>query len=397
MINAGNNDAPIATGIHRNLLQERISFGRSAADSVTAECRKLKKDRVFIVTSHSYAGDHPLLASLRDALGPRYVGVYSDVKAHVPRGCVIEGARAARRADADLLLAVGGGSTVDAAKAILLCLWHNIVQDNQIDAFVGKRISDSSRMDFNRNDHIRMIAIPTMFSGAEYTCFTGITDPARSIKEMVGDPMLIPISVILDPSATLTTPWRLLAATGMKALEHAVERLCSPESNPFADATAATALKLLYNALPHIGGSEDGLKHRQDCQIAAWLSMMGENSGVSVGASHAIGHVLGGYGVPHGYTTAICLPAVLNWNSQSNSERQQMVRAIIDASENSLADTTLALANQLGLPTRLSEVGIKRDQLEDIAKKSLLDPFVQTNPRPFRSGAEMCELLELAW
>ena len=397
MIDAGDNNAPLATGIHRNPLQERIAFGRSAADGVIAECRKLKKDRAFIVTSHSYAGDHPLLASLRDALGPRYVGLYSDVEAHVPRRCVIEGARAARHANADLLVAVGGGSAVDAAKAILLCLWHNIDHDEQIDAFVGKRISDPSRMDFSRGDDIRMIAVPTMFSGAEYTCFTGITDPARSIKEMVGDPMLIPISVILDPSATLTTPSRLLAATGMKALEHAVERLCASESNPFADATAAMALKLLYTALPHIGGPEDGLKHRQDCQMAAWLSMIGENSGVSVGASHAIGHVLGGYGVPHGYTTAICLPAILNWNFDSNSERQRRAGEIIDARENSLADTIMAFASQLGLPTRLREVGIKRDQLDDIAKKSLLDPFVKTNPRPFRSGAEICELLELAW
>lgn len=385
------------TGIHRNLLQERVVFGLPAPDALLTECTKLKKERILLVTSPSYGGDHPLIDDLRRALGSRLAGIYPGVGAHVPRQCVIDGAAAARAVDADLLVALGGGSTTDAAKGILLCLWHSIERAGDLDAFVSRRMTDPSRPVPERSTHVRMLAIPTMLSAAEYTCFAGITDPGRSLKEMIGDPLFIPQTVILDPRATLTVPTALLAATGMKALEHALERLCSPKTNALAEATSTTALKLLYDALPRLGGAGDSLQHRMDCQMAAWLSMIGENSGATVGASHAIGHVIGGYGVPHGHTPGLCLPVVLRWNYESNSQRQQTIAALIETEGRPLADAIAGLAKRLGLPTRLRDVGIGREQLDDIARKVLLDPFIRTNPRPIQSDTEVLQLLESAW
>ena len=134
-----------------------------------------------------------------------------------------------------------------------------------------------------------------------------------------------------------------------------------------------------------------------DCQFGMWLSMFGGTSGVPVGASHAIGHVIGGYGVPHGHTTGVCLPAVLRWNFDANAERQAHAGAAIGVAGDELADAVLGLATKLGVPTRLRDVGIKREQLDDIAEKSLRDPPMKTNPKPVTTTAQVMEMLELAW
>ena len=141
----------------------------------------------------------------------------------------------------------------------------------------------------------------------------------------------------------------------MKAVDHAVERLCAREAPPLADAAALQALKLLYTSLPQLGGANDNLKLRMDCQFGMWLSMFGGTSGVPVGASHAIGHVIGGYGVPHGHTTGVCLPSVLRWNYDANAARQAHAGAVIGVAGDKLADAILGLrdkARRADLPAR---------------------------------------------
>jgi maleylacetate reductase len=236
-----------------------------------------------------------------------------------------------------------------------------------------------------------------MFSGAEFTYYAGVTDPTRLVKESFSHPLFVPQVVVLDPRATLASPISNLVATGMKALDHAVERLCALQAPPLADAAATSALKLLHASLPRLGGASDDLQLRMDCQFGMWLSIFGGTSGVPVGASHAIGHVIGGYGVPHGHTTGVCLPSVLRWNYDANPERQARAGEAIDISGDKFADAILAFATGLGVPTRLRDVGIRREQLDDIAVKSLRDPPMKTNPKPITSAAQVTEILELAW
>jgi maleylacetate reductase len=235
-----------------------------------------------------------------------------------------------------------------------------------------------------------------MFSAAEFTWFAGVTEPSRLVKESFAHPLFVPQVVVLDPAATLTAPIPNLLATGMKAVDHAVERLCALRAPPLSEATASTALKLLHANLPKLANDRDGdLALRLDCQFGMWLSIFG--TGVAVGASHAIGHVIGGYGVPHGHTTGVLLPSVLRWNYSANAGRQAQAAAIIGTSGDKLADTILSFAKGLGVPTSLQEVGIKREQLPDIAAKSLRDPPMKTNPRPVSSADEIMEILEMAW
>jgi maleylacetate reductase len=388
----------LLTGIQSNFLQERVVYGRPAAEVIVEEVKALDRHRVFIVTSGSLSGGNALPRQIAAALGDRFAGLYSGVTAHTPRQCVIDGATSARAAKADLLVAVGGGSVVDATKAMLLCLWHDITTAEAMDPYRGRREGDPSRYPADAASRIRMLAVPTMFSAAEFTYYAGVTDPARLVKESFSHPLLVPQVVVLDPAATLASPIPNLLATGMKAVDHAVERLCALQAPPLCDAASSTALRLLYTSLPKLAEDRAGdLKLRLDCQFGMWLSIFGGTSGVPVGASHAIGHVIGGYGVPHGHTTGVLLPSVLRWNYSTNAERQAHAAAVIGTTGPDLADTILAFAKRLGVPTSLRAVEIRREQLPDIAAKSLRDPPMKTNPRPVTSAEQIMEILELSW
>ena len=148
----------------------------------------------------------------------------------------------------------------------------------------------------------------------------------RQVKESFGHPLMMPCSVILDPAATVHTPEWLFLSTGIRAVDHAVEDICSINPQPLSDGTSIHALRLLSHGLRAVKQDASNLEARLDCQLGAWMSIMGSQNGVTKGASHGIGHVLGGTaGVPHGYTSCVMLPPVLRFNEPVNAERQAWV------------------------------------------------------------------------
>jgi maleylacetate reductase len=388
----------MSSGTHRYFLQERVIYGRPAAEAVAEEVEASAAERVFLTTTRSLAGAEGLPATIAAKLGRHHAGTYTGVSAHSPREAVIAGAAAARAAEADLLVAVGGGSVIDATKAMLLCLWHGLTTVDALDAHRGWRGADPSRRPQGMEKAIRMVAVPTTYSAAEFTYFAGISDPRRRVKEGFAHPLFVPQAVVLDPAATLTTPLPLLLSTGMKAVDHAVERLCAPQTSPFSDATGGEALRLLTRALPAIKAAPEELSPRLEGQLGMWLSITGAASGIGVGASHAIGHTLGGsYGVPHGITSCLTLPAVLRWNAAANAQRQRQVSTLLGEADRPLSEIVADLVARLGLPQRLREVGIKREDFRAIAEHTMHDPPVRANPRPINSADDLVEVLELAW
>jgi maleylacetate reductase len=386
------------SGTHRHFLQERVIYGKPAAAAVTEEVTASGARRVFLTTTRSLAGEDGLAGGIARALGERHAGSFAGVSAHSPREAVIAGAAAARAAGADLLVAVGGGSVIDATKVMLLALWHRLDSVDALDAWRGGRGVDPSRRPAGQENAIRMLAVPTTYSAAEFTYVAGVSDTRRRVKELYAHPLFAPQTVVLDPAATLKTPMTLLLSTGMKAVDHAVERLSMLETNPYSDATAAEALRLLGRALPAIKDGPDELSPRLDGQLGMWLSITGAASGVGTAVSHAIGHTLGGsYGIPHGITSCLTLPAALAWNRPVTAERQRLVSALLGAPDRPASEVVAALVQRLGLPTRLRDVGIKREALPAIAEHTMHDPPVRANPRPIKSAADIMEILELAW
>ena len=382
------------TGTHRFPRQDFVTYGRPAAEVLKELAASSGLRRLLIVTNRSLTKS--LAAGLARDLGELCVGVFAGVGAHSPRESVMGGAEAARKTQADLLVALGGGSVIDATKVMQIALWAGLGRPEELDRYRAGRGED--RVDVGKVPAgVRMVAIPTTLSAAEFTPFAGVTDTARRAKEGYTHPLLAPRAVILDPAMTLATPAALWFSTGLKAVDHAVEQLCNPTRAPYADALAAEGLTRLTAGLKASRAEAHDLDARQECQFGMWLAISGAGAGRGMGASHAIGHTLGGsYGVPHGITSCVALPAVLEWNEAAGTERQALVAGLMGAEGQSASEAVRALASGLGLPTDLKTIGITPDKFQAIAEHTMHDGGVRVNPRPIKGPEDIVEILELA-
>jgi maleylacetate reductase len=380
-------------GAYRFPRQDAVVYGKDAAEAVADLAARYNAKRLFILSTRSLAD---AAAKLREAIGPICVGVHTAIASHSPRTDVIAAAAAAREAKADLLVAFGGGSVIDATKLVQFCLWANLTEPQQLDPWRLGRGED--RKDpATVPSGVRMIAIPTTLSAAEFTAVAGVTDSDRKVKEAFTHPDMAPLGVILDPKVTLHTPARLWFSTGMKAIDHAVEQLCNLQRAPMGDAVASEGLRMLTRGLRALRRDQSDLEARMQCQHGMWLAISGSASGRGMGASHAIGHTLGGaYGVPHGVTSCITLHAVLAWNKDFGADRQALVARVMGRRTLPASIVVRDLVMSLGLPWRLSEVLIGASHFRAIAEHTLHDRAIRSNPRPIRSADDIIEILELA-
>jgi maleylacetate reductase len=386
----------ILSSLHRFPLVEHIVHGRPAAGVVAEELERLGRRRVFLVTTASLIRGS-LLKGFHDVLGQRLVGSFAGVTAHGPRQCVIDGAKAIRAANADILLAVGGGSVIDAAKVMQLCLRHDLDLPEQLSDHVPQGRAEPSTRPLDADQWIRAIAVPTTLSAAEFTWFGGAYDPDRRVKEAFTSSMMMPQVIVMDPAMTMETPVRLLLATGMKAVDHAVERLAGLGANPYNDAISSLALRLLADGLRKAKRDPNDIAARGHLQYGAYLSMCGGWAGGTVGLSHALGHALGAHcGVAHGETTGVVLPAVMRWNKPANPERQRLIAQAMGRADADAAAALTDLIKGLELPNRLRDVGVQREHYGAIAAKAMKDPLTRNNPRPVSSPEDIEEVLQLA-
>ncbi len=369
---------------------EEVVFGRPAAQAVAERAARLGAARVMVMASATLDRDTDQVARVRDALGHRFAAQYQGMPAHSPRRAVLDATRMAREVGADLVVSVGGGSITDAAKAVQLCVANGI---DSIEAMDRLRPGGASA----QAPSVRQVAVPTTLSAGEFSAFAGVTDERSRVKEVFHDPRIIPAAVVLDPAMTLATPEWLFLSTGIRAVDHCVEGICSAEAHPFTDAQALHGLGLLASALVRTKANPGDLAARQDCQLGAWLSMAPLATGVPMGASHGIGYVLGAaFDIPHGHTSCIMLPAVMRWNRGANAERQAMVAAAMGRPGTEAAEALHALIAGLDMPRSLGAVGIGREAFPRIAEAAMATPWVPRNPRPIDGPAQVREILELA-
>ncbi|HEX4712074.1 iron-containing alcohol dehydrogenase [Phenylobacterium sp.] len=382
------------SGTHRFPRQDEAVYGRPAVEVLKELAASFGARRLLITTTASPAKD--VAARTAADLGDLCVGVFSGVSAHSPREGVIAGAAEARRLEADLLVALGGGSAIDATKVMQICLWAGLTKPEELDPYRAGHGPDRVRV-ADLAAGVRMVAVPTTLSAAEFTPFAGVTDTGRHAKEGFGHPLLAPRAVILDPAMTLATPPQLFFSTGLKAVDHAVEQLCNPQRAPYADALADDGLRRLARGLAATRTDPDDLDARQECQFGMWLAISGIGSGRGMGASHAIGHTLGGsYGVPHGITSCVMLWAVLKWNEGVGADRQAVVSELMGAKGVPASQAVKQLAEGLGLPTDLASVGIRPEQFQAIAEHTMHDAGIRSNPRPITGPQDIMEILEIA-
>jgi len=386
-------------GTHRFPPMERVIYGIPLADALAQEVERTGDHAIYVLASGTLARETDVVDTVKRVLGNKLAGICAKIAAHTPRPDVVAAANDARAQKADALLTVGGGSVTDAAKMVGLCLGNDVTEPGQLEKFRARIAADGTtiRPPFNPPP-LRSTAIPTTLSAGEFTAMAGCTDPVAQAKQSYAHPLMMPRTVILDPAATIHTPHWLFLSTGIRAVDHAVEDICSINSQPFSDGTSLHALRLLARGLAAAKADPDNLEARLDCQLGAWMSITGSQNDVQKGASHGIGHVLGGTAhVPHGYTSCIMLPHVLRFNEPVNAARQAWVSEALGRPGAPASDAVAALIAGLGLPGRLRDVGVRQDQLDQIAEESMHDRWIHTNPRKIDGPATIRALLDAAW
>jgi alcohol dehydrogenase len=337
---------------------ERVVSGAGCVERLAHEVERRGLERAVVVTGRTL-GASGLLERVTGPLGARCVAVFTDAQQHVPSCSVARVAALLQEHQADTIVSFGGGSPIDTAKAAI----YSVIASRSLPA--------SGRPPAH-------IAIPTTLSAGEFTAVAGITDEQTRIKRPVSDSRITPRTVIADPALTLETPGWLWAASGIRALDHAIESIYSVRHYPVSDAAASSGLTML---LTHLKPSLDTsgprvLEQRGECQLAAWMCVFGVTN-AGFGLSHALGHQIGPrWNVPHGMTSCITLPHAMRFMAALAPERFRPIAegfgVAFDPAEPrraalACADHAAAFIAQFDVPQRLRDVGVPRDELGEVA------------------------------
>lgn len=360
----------------------RVIAGEGAALQCAKEVTQLGGTRVVLVADRGVEAAG-LLEPIRDALDAAGLPHTSalDVSSNPREAEVLQAARTFEQFDADIVLAVGGGSVLDVAKLVRLAATHPEPLAQYDDATGGStKIVEPLPP---------MIAIPTTAgTGSEVGRSGVVTIAATNTKTVIFAPSLLPNVAILDPLMTRTMPPFMTAATGMDALAHCIEAYSAIGDHPMADAIALGGVRLCHRSLRTATEDPDDLKARADMLKAAMMGAVAFQKGL--GACHSLAHPLSTeFGLHHGLANALCLPAVLDFNRVAVPERiAEIARQLgVRSTEESTlsfecAGAVRALRKSIGLPSDLRSQGIEESDLPHLAARAYKDVCHQLNPRP---------------
>ncbi|KAL2813854.1 alcohol dehydrogenase [Aspergillus granulosus] len=406
---------PAFTDRSTPIISYGIPFLEAAAHHVV---NTFQARRVYVICSRSLAQNTSILNDLSLVLRTfsiSMVGQRIGMKPHTLWSEVLDIAAEARSCEVDLFLTIGGGTLTDGAKAIVLVLANNARTFDDLSTLLEGQNEDPSSVLSTSLPDIPIISVPTTLSAAEYSNIAGATNDSTHYKHVFHTPS--PRLVILDPQlAASTTPASIWLSTGIRAVDHCIETFCAVKgTTESSDSLALTALANLVPGLLRCARDPDGndLDARLSCQLGSVDAMAACSSkGVEMGASHGIGHQLGPLGVGHGDTSCILLPAVCKYNARHLANKEQQIRlrdfllnqpGVGDVLQSrglikpdtDLSDLLDAIIRELGLPRSLSEVGVKRNRLDELAANSLHDRWCATNPVPLVNKRQVLEILEM--
>jgi maleylacetate reductase len=263
----------VDTALHREfagLIQflptvERILYGTNSIDGyLQSEVERFSGQRVFLLAPRSLRSQ-PSFERVASILGKRLAASFIAAFEHVPLDVVVDAAGHARDCDADLVVALGGGSVIDAAKAVRTCLAAGLTSSQLLGSFMESREAPGARF-------VPQISIPTTLSGSEYTRSFSATDFEAGVKRSYTASAVASRTILYDPSATLATPMALWLSSGIMAIDHALEVLCASPTHVVGDAIKLSALTVLFAYLPRSKRAPGDLEVRLRCQLGAWLA-----------------------------------------------------------------------------------------------------------------------------
>ncbi len=354
-----------------------IIFGRGQLRQIPFLCKQLGINQPLIVTDEGLASS-AIINQLENHL-KHTAKLFSGVTANPTDTQVAQGVSVCKRHRIDGIIAVGGGSALDAGKAIAFMVAQTLPIFNFEDH------NDNYKKASNENI-LPVIAIPTTAgTGSEVGRCSVISDTARRRKRIIFHPELLPAFVILDPELTISLPARLTAATGMDALSHNLEAYCAPCFHPMADGVAVEGIKLIKNNLLRAVRNGNDLEARENMLIASTMGATAFQKGL--GAMHALAHSLGAmYDAHHGLLNAILMPYVLLANRSAIASKIVPLANHIELPKKNLdgfTDWVLWLRNEINIPHALSEIGISASDAAEVASMSHSDPAASGNPVSF--------------
>ena len=379
----------------------RIVFGRGAVSRLAEVVGRVGGSRALVICGSTVARTD-MLDKVKAGLGDKLGAVFAEVKSHTPIEMVERGVATYRDSNSDVLVTVGGGSAIDAGKAIQIML----ATGGDLTRY-AIRYAPGGAMEKHAlpNRTVPHIAVPTTAGSASDVMPTAAArDPQSRRKLLFWDDDLTPSATVLDPEMAVHTPAALTAATGMTAMARAVETLYSGYRHPISTGLALHAVRLLRDALPRSVVAPDDLDARAACQMACTMSGMAAiNAMVSV--VHAIGHIVGGrHGLQHGISHAILLAPGMRRLLPVIGETQSLLLEALGGTRSGSADRDGAecadriatYVSALPLPQRLRDVGVTETELSEIAHLTMSDYMMANLPRPMTED-EVLALLRSVW
>lgn len=383
----------------RFMLNETSYFGKGAREELAPEIKNRGLKKAFVVTDKSLA-ECGVINKVTDVLEKAGIPfeVYSEVKPNPTIKNVTDGIEACKKSGADVIVAVGGGSSIDTAKGI------SIVMTNPDRADIVSLNGASNTV----NRGMPVIALPTTSgTAAEVTINYVITDEEREVKMVCVDPHDIPIMAIVDSDLMATMPKSLASATGMDALTHAVEGYITKAHNTMSDMFHMKAIKLIFKYLPSAVNEKDE-EAIEMMGLAQYIAGMGF-SNVGLGIVHSMAHQLGAvYDTPHGLANAILLPTVMRFNGEDPATAQRFREILCEIGRPDAANLNdqdvintfvwmiSELSKSVGITQRVRDVGAKEEDFEMLADKAMQDPCKPGNPREV-SKEDFIELFRRAF
>ena len=370
--------------IEKFVLNETSYFGFGAREVLAEEIKNRGYKKVLVVTDKSLfeIGLTKKVTDKLDEAGIEYT-VYSEVKPNPTVTNVKDGLKVCREFGADVIVAVGGGSSIDTAKGISIVMTNPDRED----------IVSLNGASNTVNKGMPLIALPTTHgTAAEVTINYVITDEEREIKMVCVDPHDIPLVAIVDTELMSTLPKSIASSTGMDALTHAIEGYITKAHNTMSDMFHMRAIELIFENLP-AAVNEKNQDAIDKMGLAQYIAGMGF-SNVGLGIVHSMAHQLGAvYDTPHGLANAILLPTVMRFNGQNPATAQRFREILMhigrpDAEHlndqdviNTFVWKISELSKSVGITQTIKDVGAKEEDFGMLADKAMEDPCKPGNPR----------------
>ncbi len=357
-----------------------ISVGKGRIQTLPATCKQLGMQSPLLITDPGLAA----LPAIQEAIdrcnaADLRCGLFSEIQSNPTGRNVGDGVNAYQAGNHDGVIAMGGGSALDAAKAVALMVGQNRPLWDFED-------SNDNWMRVNEAEMASLIAIPTTAgTGSEAGRAAVITDTEHQIKKIIFHPKMLPQRVILDPELSVSLPAKITAATGMDALSHNLEAFCAPFYHPMADGIAMEGIRLVKDYLPRAFAQGQDIEARTQMLVASLMGATAFQKGL--GGMHAIAHSLGAlYNAHHGLLNAILMPYILNANRTAIENRiEHLSRYLMlsDASFDGFLNWVLEIRSQLAIPHSLSAIGIDTVQAERVGAMAAVDSAAGGNPVAF--------------